>query len=609
MAEIYNAGTVAVVQGSKTLVLTGGAWTNLVVREGDAIIVAGDHMAFVEQVTDTSHIEMSIAYTGADASGQSYSILHGSYEWGLHRTMNELVAQYIQGLENPVRVDVGNGVPDDANGTDNGLYINADNGDLYLKETGVWTFKLSMRGPQGVKGDKGDKGDQGDPGTDGANGVDGINGADGANGLNGILSGLQFIKSADYAVVVGNKGDTLIADKAVPIEFGFDPAATLGSDFLVVVKNEGEGLLSLLPAGTETIDGEPVRVLGQGDSLLVYSTGTNLRTALAGGGGGETPSQKNFIDNGNFDHWRWGVSSNVDGEFCADRHRHFFGAGGAGTVSRQRHVVGQTDVPGEPEYLCRHDRTTPATAANDVWVQKIRGVRKLAGQEVTLTYFIYSTVTKDFYFDVQQRFGIGGAPSGAVVAHGETVTLTGGVWNKVQFKFAMPSISGKVIGDANDHLMLRIHEGAAFSAFTLDLSHFSLCSGDLTGVQDPSGPVDKDADLLRCMAYHWRINGDDGASTVYFAMGNMYSATSLNFVMPMPVPMHAEPNLIMSDQTHFQSVDNGTVRNLTAISKTNGNPYIVGLAGSGAGFVTGQATTLRFDGNPGVYIGFEAELW
>ncbi|MFT6659326.1 collagen-like protein [Maritalea sp.] len=289
MAEIYSAGTVDAVNGSKTLVLDGGAWTNLVVRSGDMVVVAGDHINFVETVTDTTNLEMAIAFDGTTASDLDYAILHGSYEWGLHRTQNELVAQYIQGLENPVRILTGSGAPDNGDGDDNGLYIDTGNGNMYLKTDGVWGLELNLKGPQGDQGDVGDVGPQGDPGADGSDGLngadgnDGADGADGADGLNGLLSAAQTVKTADYTIVFGDKGKTLIANKATAISFDFATAAILTSDFMLIVKNEGVGTLTLDPNGAETIDGASSLDLAQGNSLIIYSDGTNLRTALAGG--------------------------------------------------------------------------------------------------------------------------------------------------------------------------------------------------------------------------------------------------------------------------------------------------------------------------------------
>jgi hypothetical protein len=293
MVEIYNAGTVTTVQGSKTLALSGGAWTDNVVRAGDLIIIdGGAWVSFVETVTNTTALDMTTAFDPVGASGLSYEVLHASYEWGQNRTVNERIAAYIEALENPVIFLNGNGAPASGLGDNQNLYIDDLTGDVYRKSNDAWALIGNMKGPKGDKGEKGNTGDQGPQGIQGPQGDQGIQGPQGpqgpqgdpgADGLNGILSAAQFVKTDNYAVVAADKGKTLIADKATPISFDFDAAATLTSDYLVIVKNEGAGTLTLNPDGAEMIDGETSLDIKSGDSLFVFSDGTNLRTALAGG--------------------------------------------------------------------------------------------------------------------------------------------------------------------------------------------------------------------------------------------------------------------------------------------------------------------------------------
>lgn len=309
MVEIYNAGTVAAVQGSKTLALTGGAWTANVVRAGDLLIIdGGAHVSFVDVVNTTTSLDMTTAFDGPDASGLSYEILHASYEWGQNRTVNERIAAYIEALENPVTFLNGNGAPSAGLGDNQNFYIDDLTGDLYRKTNDAWSVIGNMKGPKGGKGDKGDVGDQGPQGIQGEQGAQGIQGEQGLkgdkgdqgdpgiDGLNGLLSAAQHVKTADYAIVAADKGKTIIANKATPINFNFAAAAALTSDYLVIVKNEGEGTLTINPDGAETIDGETAIELNQNDSLLVYSDGTNLRTSLAGGGGGDMLASNNLAE-------------------------------------------------------------------------------------------------------------------------------------------------------------------------------------------------------------------------------------------------------------------------------------------------------------------------
>lgn len=164
MAEIYNAGTVAVVQGSKTLVLSDGVWTPFNVRKGDIISLPNGYTALVESVTNTTHLEMVLPYDGATASGLAYAIVHGSVEWGTNVEIHHAVVRLLESVENPLDILFGAGVPDNAIGENKQLYIRnnpggAGHGDVYKKADDAWQPSGNMLGPKGDKGDKGDAGD------------------------------------------------------------------------------------------------------------------------------------------------------------------------------------------------------------------------------------------------------------------------------------------------------------------------------------------------------------------------------------------------------------------------------------------------------------------
>lgn len=109
----------------------------------------------------------------------------------------------------------------------------------------------------------------------------GADGAAGTNGTNGALNGIEVIETtASRAVGTSDNGKTLIANRASAIAFNFAAAATLGSTFLVLVKNIGAGDLTLDGNGSETIDGALTVVLKTGQAALVSCNGTALRTFM-----------------------------------------------------------------------------------------------------------------------------------------------------------------------------------------------------------------------------------------------------------------------------------------------------------------------------------------
>lgn len=620
MVEIYNAGTVTTVQGSKTLALSGGAWTDNVVRAGDLIIIdGGAWVSFVETVTSTTALDMTTAFDPAGASGLSYEILHASNEWGQNRTVNERIAAYIEALENPVTFLNGDGAPASGLGDNQNLYIDDLTGDVYHKTNDAWALIGNMKGPKGDKGDKGDTGDQGPQGIQGPQGDQGIQGPQGpqgpqgdpgADGLNGILSAAQFVKTDNYAVVAADKGKTLIADKATPISFDFDAAATLTGDYLVIVKNEGAGTLTLNPDGAETIDGEASLDIKSGDSLLVYSDGTNLRTALAGGGGGNPAGLfsgfRNKIINGDFQVWQRGdgpfAISGTSG-YTSDRFV-AFASSASDTISVEKagHGLGQTEVPGNPEnYL---QATITGGNAVKQLLTRIEGVNTLAGRQATVTFYVKANAPVTINPLISQNFGTGGAPSSAVSTALGAVNVTTS-FTKVSVLVSIPSISGKTIGTNRDDFVALYLMNDNITG-TIDFSHISIVEGDATQEDDPFAARHAQQELELCRRYFERQNFS--ASSIYINTGHVYSSNQVQIPIFYSVK-RAAPAISFSGLANF------VVRSGAVTATPTGLPAAsVGLerasifaSFSGTPFTPANAAIL-FAVGTAEYVDIDAEL-
>lgn len=105
-------------------------------------------------------------------------------------------------------------------------------------------------------------------------------GPPGDDGVDGKFSGTEVIKVGAYQVVAADVGKTIILNKGTADTLTFEAAATLGATFMAIVKNIGVGTWTLDPA--ETIDGLATIDLAQGESCVVMSNGTALRTAFRG---------------------------------------------------------------------------------------------------------------------------------------------------------------------------------------------------------------------------------------------------------------------------------------------------------------------------------------
>lgn len=187
---------------------------------------------------------------------------------------------------------------------------------------------------------------------------------------------------------------------------------------------------------------------------------------------------KNYIINGNFDLWQRGTSFTVSGVYTADRWKQNHNTGGA-SYSRQSFSPGQTDVPGEPKYFMRVSVTNEAVNTSSILRHRVEGVRTLAGQTATLSFWAKCDSTKIFNITIAQMFGTGGSPSSPVTVVSNSLSI-GTVWARYTVVVSINSIIGKIIGtNSDDYLEVHLLEPSFFSTFTLELAQFQLEKGSL----------------------------------------------------------------------------------------------------------------------------------
>ena len=184
---------------------------------------------------------------------------------------------------------------------------------------------------------------------------------------------------------------------------------------------------------------------------------------------------RNAIINGDFNVWVRGTSF-TGVEYGPDRW--FLGrTGTTRTTTRQAFTLGQTDVPGEPEFFCRHVVTSVAGASNfAVMAQRIENVRSFAGQQVTLSFWAKADGSKPIAVEFAQNFGTGGSPSAEVTALGVTKPTLSTSWQLLTVTVTLPSIAGKTLGsDNNSYLAIGVwmDAGSSFNARTSTLGQQS----------------------------------------------------------------------------------------------------------------------------------------
>ncbi len=205
---------------------------------------------------------------------------------------------------------------------------------------------------------------------------------------------------------------------------------------------------------------------------------------------------KNYIINGDFRFqlWQRAVSqAELDTNFtprylAADRWYIASKATKIGT-GRQAFPPGQTEVPGNPRHYARFSTNSGLTAESmGYFGQCIEGVGTFAGETVTLSFYARGNTSAKLGVAFVQHFGVGGSPdNGDIVAGAVNVTTA---WTRFTVTLGIPSISGKTIGSANDHLRLRfwMDAGANYAGISGGLG-FQTWYVDIANVQIERGSV------------------------------------------------------------------------------------------------------------------------
>jgi hypothetical protein len=207
--------------------------------------------------------------------------------------------------------------------------------------------------------------------------------------------------------------------------------------------------------------------------------------------GGPLAGFRNAIINGNFDHWQRGTSFTGTSDYGADRWQ-MLRTGTTCTMSRQAFTLGQTDVPGEPQYFCRMAVSSAAGAANRcLLVQYIEGVQAFAGQQITISFWAKADASKNIALEMFQNWGTGGSPSANISAIGVVKKSLTASWQKITHVITIPSIAGKTLGSNGDNslgFLIWFDAGSDFNARTDSLGQQS-GTFDIAQVQIEPGPV------------------------------------------------------------------------------------------------------------------------
>ena len=260
----------------------------------------------------------------------------------------------------------------------------------------------------------------------------------------------------------------------------------------------------------------------------------------------------NYIRNGALNVWQRGPGAFTGaGPVTADGWTHWAN-GSTISTTRQGFTLGNT-IPGQetPWYL-RSVVTSVAGAGNlAVIYQAVEGVRSLAGQTATLSFWAKADAAKNIAVEFEQAFGTGGSPSANVTGIGsQKIALTTG-WKRYTVTVSIPSITGKTIGtNNNDRLgvMLWMDAGSTFNARSATLGQQS-GTFEFWGLQLEQGATATDFERmspeedLRQQQRYLYARTSTSASECLGHGGWATSGTIGNVGVVLPVTMRGTPTV------------------------------------------------------------------
>lgn len=308
-------------------------------------------------------------------------------------------------------------------------------------------------------------------------------------------------------------------------------------------------------------------------------------------------SLKNKIINGGFDIWQRGTSQTSSGYASDDRWLND-NSTSTKTHSRQAFAVGQTNVPGNPEYYSRTVvNSVPGSSAFVAKYQRIESVKTLAGQTATLSFWAKADASKNIAVDFGQSFGTGGTPSARVDGIGATTIPLTTSWTYHKVTVNIPSIAGKTIGtDGNDHLevVFWFDAGSVVNYRTNSLGNQS-GTFDIAQVQLEAGSIATSFDRRTigmeeqlCMRYYVRRTSTALNDIPFSIVGAFGSAQVLQAMFEYPYPMRKTPTFTRSGLNVANGFVGAPITSfvVTGANKTGAQLSITAASG---GFAAGQA--------------------
>jgi hypothetical protein len=231
-----------------------------------------------------------------------------------------------------------------------------------------------------------------------------------------------------------------------------------------------------------------------------------------------TAGLRNRLINGSMEFWQRGTTAvTASNTYSADR---WVVNRATSTVSVTRATVApNAQTPGPIRFATAYTVTTGGTSTSYAQLaQRIEDVGTLAGSTVTVSFYAYASAANlEIACSLQQVFGTGGSPSGAVSIYAytarKTSSLSTSLYARYEFSFIVPNIATKTRGTNGDdylNLILWLDAGSTYNTETDTLGNQS-GTFYITGVQLERSPGPsafeerpRQTELALCQRYYER---------------------------------------------------------------------------------------------------------
>lgn len=421
----------------------------------------------------------------------------------------------------------------------------------------------------------------------------------------GSFAYLEEVKVDDYAVVVGDKGLVLIANKATAITFTLAAAADLGPNFNCAIKNIGAGTLTIAASGAETIDGAASISLASGGAIMVRGNGTLFRSFFATGlnktgdtmsgplGMGGNPINnvsslngsglagvRNRLLNGGASLIARGSKTIAAGAsaYVFDRFLVTNNTNQSVVVSQQPMTIGQVLVPGNPRYKMRFAFAAAPTSGTLRVEQRIEDCFTFAGMKASArAYFTGPAINEVLACEVVQNFGTGGTPSSAVTTPAATIDLAqiyDAATQRRRAQFVIPPVTGKVLGSAgNDYLALAWTLTPRTSG-NYEVARLSFVEGDAFYEDDPFAPMRISQEIDACERYYQIV-----------AISGRFPASGAGQILSLPVIFNTMRTVPSATQLTVSSAFNTASFGVSAVYNPRSCRFDVVSASAGDVYV------------------------